>query len=107
LLETPVVPDQSLADQVKRALTFVFEAEVVVQVHAAFDDLATAITFHFECIVSFFGFGGRAPEEIFEEAHIILSMKLCWSSNPASSSWDYSTNDVILIFLLSSPTHPC
>src|SRR5918911_388627 len=66
LLKTAVVPNQSFADQVKRVVTFIFEAEVVVQVHAAFDDLAAAITFHLERVVPFFRFGGSAAEEIFE-----------------------------------------
>jgi hypothetical protein len=69
LLETAVVPDQSLANQIESFIPFIFKAEVIIQVHAAFDDLATAITFDLEGVVSFFGFGGSAAEEVFEEAH--------------------------------------
>jgi hypothetical protein len=76
LLETPVVPDQSFADQVKGTVAFIFKTEVVVQVHPALDDLAAAITFHFESVVSFFGFGGRTAEEIFKEAHKLPFMSL-------------------------------
>jgi hypothetical protein len=72
-LETPVVSNESFADQVKGTVAFIFKAEIVVQVHAALDDLAAAITFHFEGIVSFFRFGGSPAEEIFEEAHDTLS----------------------------------
>ena len=69
LLKASVGSNESFADKVDGAVTFIFKAEVVVQVHPAFDDLAAAITFHFERVVSFFWFGGRAAEEIFEEAH--------------------------------------
>ena len=69
LLETSVISNESFPNQVKGAVTFIFKAEVVVQVHAALDDLATAITFHVECVISFFGFGGTTTEKIFEEAH--------------------------------------
>jgi hypothetical protein len=74
LLETSIVPYQSFADQVEGSVTFIFKAEVIVQIHAAFDDLAAAIAFYFESIVSLFGFGRFAAEKFFEKAHNILSL---------------------------------
>jgi len=73
LLETPVVPDQSFADQVNCGVPLIFKAEVIVQVHPAFNDLTAAIAFNFEHMVSLFRFGRTTAEEVFEEAHIILS----------------------------------
>ena len=73
LLKASVASHQSLASKVHIAIVFIFKAEVVVQVHAAFDDLAAAIAFYLKDVISFFGFGGCAAKEIFEEAHNNLS----------------------------------
>jgi hypothetical protein len=72
LLETAVVPtaDQSFASEIHAAIAFVFDAQIVIKVHAALDDLAAAIAFDFEDIVSFVRFGGPAAEEVLEEAHV-------------------------------------
>jgi hypothetical protein len=55
-------------------IPFVLNAEIVVQIHAPFDDLATAIAFYAEDIISFFRFCGCAAEETFEETHKYLSV---------------------------------
>jgi hypothetical protein len=69
LLEAPVGSNESFADKVDGTVTFIVKAKIIVQVHAAFDDLTAAITFHFECVESLFRFGGTTTEEIFKEAH--------------------------------------
>jgi hypothetical protein len=75
LLKAAIVTDQSFADEIDRAITFILQAEVVVQVHAAFDHLAAAITFYMETVISFFRFGSYPPEEFFEKAHRSLPLE--------------------------------
>ena len=74
LLETTVIADQSFTDDVESAVVFIFQAEVVVQVDAALDNLATAIAFYIKGIVTFLGFGRGSAKKILEEAHVILSV---------------------------------
>jgi hypothetical protein len=62
------VTDQDFAAEIG-VITFIAEAEIVIEIHAAFDDLAAAIAFDLEDVISFFGFGGRPAEEILEKAH--------------------------------------
>src|SRR5689334_8035669 len=76
LLETPVISDQSLADDIEGAITFILQAEIIFQIYAAFDDLTTAIAFELESVVSFFASGSCAAKEIFEEAHMIPFKKV-------------------------------
>jgi len=77
LLKTAIPTDQSLADNV--AITCIVETQVVVQIYAPLDDLTAAPAFDAERIVMFFRLGGGAAEEVFEEAHIILSIECCQS----------------------------
>ena len=71
LLETAVVADQSLADEIDRFVTFVVKAEVIVQVDAAFDDLTAAVALHVEDVIALIRLGIQAAKEIFEEAHVL------------------------------------
>jgi len=73
LLEATPAAKQALADVIDFAVVFVFDAEIVVQIHAALDDLAAAIAFHLKRVITFFRFGGCAAEKVFEEAHSVLS----------------------------------
>ena len=48
---------QSFADNISGAGVAVeFGAEVIIQIHAPLDDLATAIAFDIEGVIMFFGF---------------------------------------------------
>src|SRR5215216_962340 len=67
LLETAVCSYQTLADEIR--VSFIGKAEIVIQVHTAFDDLATALAFDLEDIKPFFRFGRCSTKEVFEEAH--------------------------------------
>src|SRR5690348_10754825 len=71
LLEAAIVSDQSFADEIDRAVPFIIQAEIVVQVHAPFDDLAAAITFHMEGVVALFRFGSPTTEDFFEKTHSV------------------------------------
>jgi hypothetical protein len=87
-LETAIftVSDQSFADKI--VIAFIAETEIVVQVHAAFDDLTAAIAFYVEDVVSFCGFGEpAAAEDVFEETHSNLPV-------------------IALVFLLFYPSLP-
>src|SRR5258706_203235 len=84
LLKATIAPDQSLADNV--AVPCIVETQVVIQIHAPFDDLTAAPAFDFEGVIMLFRLGACAAEEIFEEAHIILSIECCQS---------YTTSPVI------------
>ena len=59
-LETSAaIAHQHLATEVDSAgIAFEFGAEIVIQVKTSFNDLATAIAFDLECMVSFFRHGG-------------------------------------------------
>jgi hypothetical protein len=82
LLEATPAAQQSLADVIDFAVIFVFDAEVVVQIHAAFDDLAAAIAFDMECVIALLRFGGCTAEKVFEEGHnVSLLFLLRWLSN--------------------------
>src|SRR5688500_3180217 len=74
LLKAASIAYQSFADEVDRAIIFVFKAEVVVHIHTAFDDLTTAIAFYVEGVIIFISFGGCAAEKFFKEAHGICSL---------------------------------
>src|SRR6185503_1697358 len=69
LLEAAVIPDQAFAHKIDGAIAFIVQAEVVVQVHAPFDDLAAAIAFDMEGVIAFLWPGPTPAEEFFEEAH--------------------------------------
>jgi hypothetical protein len=70
-LEAASAAHYSLAADVDLAVIFIFDAQVVVEVDTAFDDLAAAIAFDFEGVIVLFRFGGRTAEEVFEKAHDI------------------------------------
>ncbi len=71
LLETAIVSHQDFAAEIYIAAVNIFQAEVIIQVHAAFDDLAAALAFDLEYIITFFMLLGPA-EEVFEEAHVVF-----------------------------------
>ena len=77
LKATPAAHDP-LADVIDFAIVFVFNAQVVIQIHATFDDLTAAITFDVECVISILWFGGWTAEEFFKEVHIVLSTADGW-----------------------------
>ena len=93
LLEAAVCSaDQAFADD--EAIAVIIQAEIVIQVHATFDDLTAAIAFHEEDVEAFIRFGGcSSAEEIFEEAHVILSTMVLglWSivNHPLESILSY------------------
>ena len=61
---------QSFADNISGAgVAFEFGAEVIIQIHAPFDDLPAAIAFDVECVIVLLRFGRIAAEKIFEKAH--------------------------------------
>jgi hypothetical protein len=76
LLETAILSDQPLADEIDCVIAFIVQAEVVVKVHAPFDDLAAAIAFDVEGVIPFFRPGGFAAEKFFEKAHDLPFMSL-------------------------------
>ena len=53
LLEAFPVAHHHFADKIYIVVIFIFHAEVVIQIQAAFDDLSAAVAFHFKNIISF------------------------------------------------------
>ena len=70
-LEAFVISHDDFAAEVDVLIAFEVQAEVVIQVDAAFDDLAAATALDLEDVISFFRFGGITAEEFFEEAHCL------------------------------------
>src|SRR5688572_5698029 len=101
LLKAATIAYQSLADEVDRAIIFVFKAEVVIHIHPAFDDLTTAIAFYVEGVIIFISFGGCATEKFFKEAHVICSLyilaKVHFVRANYCTAWQIYLGDVVLI----------
>jgi hypothetical protein len=62
LLEAKTAAHQHLAAEVDILVIFEVQAELVVQVDAAFDNLAAAVAFYLEDVISLFRLGGFAAE---------------------------------------------
>jgi hypothetical protein len=67
-LEAAVFTNENLAGMENVAAFFILDAEVVVQVHATFDDFSAAVAFDGEGVIALLWFG-RSAEEFFEEVH--------------------------------------
>ena len=62
LLETAIVADQSFVDEVDCVVAVIVQAEIVIEVDAAFDDLSAAVAFYVEDVIAFLGLGGTPLE---------------------------------------------